>query len=308
MYMPDTGLSLERFVHSSLEKGVNMLRIPFCVISLALFVLVASPVPAQGPERITVTHTYVMGDSESKNGARVACLNEAKRKIAEQAGTYVEVLSKAENFQLAQDEVLSFTAALIRVEIDKEEVAMDGRNMAVTLTVTGTVDPEEVKKRLDELAEKRLAPREEEGSLLHQATGPEKVPMPELRSGPEMRRQIADTPETVHQEPRAEEKAAQPRDPYAEKKKIAEASQRDTSLAMELIEKGMSRSEVEQVLGSPGAVKYNPRRNYVGYKYGHVWVVFRDDVVACVRKRLENRPNAGGDMHCEGFAFNFVVR
>ncbi len=77
---------------------------------------------------------------------------------------------------------------------------------------------------------------------------------------------------------------------------------------MELIEKGMSRSEVEQVLGSPGAVKYNPRRNYVGYKYGRVWVVFRDDVVACVRKRLENRPNAGGDMHCEGFAFNFVVR
>jgi hypothetical protein len=254
-------------------------------------------------ERITVTHTYVMGDSESKNQARIACLNEAKRRIAEQAGAYVEVLSRAKNFQLAEDEVLSFTAALLRVEIDKEEIVMDGGNMALTLTVTGTVRPAEVKARLDALSERRLVAQEGDASLLHQADRPEAGPAMiagEQAAAPERE---AVQPEVTRPAP-----PRQAADPYAARERLERDVERSTRLVAELCDKGMTRSEVEHLLGQPRAVKYNPGPNYLGYNYGRLWVVFRDDVVACVRKRLEYRPAAGGDTHCEGLAFNFVKR
>ncbi len=252
-------------------------------------------------ERITVTHTYVMGDSESKNQARITCLNEAKRRIAEQAGAYVEVLSRAKNFQLAEDEVLSFTAALLRVEIDKEEIVMDGGNMALTLTVTGTVRPAEVKARLDALADRRLEAQGGDASLPHQADRPGAAPV-ETGGAP--------APESAVVQPEATRPAPprQAADPHAAREKLERDVERGTRLVEELCDKGMTRSEVEHLLGQPRAVKYNPGPNYLGYNYGRLWVVFRDDVVACVRKRLEYRPTAGGDTHCEGLAFNFVKR
>ncbi len=279
---------------------------------LFLMLLLTMPIPAAaqhavpegGDERITVTHTYVMGDSESKNQARVACLNEAKRRIAEQAGAYVEVLSRARNFQLAEDEVLSFTAALLRVELDKEEIVMDGGSMALTLTVTGTVRPAEVKARLDELAERRLAAQGGDTSLLHQATSPAATPV-ETAGGPEPEPVTTGMqPDTTRPVP-----ASRPAtDPYTAKQELERDVERSTRLVAELCDKGMTRSEVERLLGQPRAVKYNPGPNYLGYNYGRLWVIFRDDVVACVRKRLEYRPAAGGDTHCEGLAFNFVKR
>lgn len=251
------------------------------------------------PESITVTHTYVMGDNESKNEARASCLAEAKRLIAEQAGAYVEVLSKTRNFKMEKDEVLSFTAALVRVKVEKEELAMEGKSLAITLTVSGEVDPEAVAERLDKLAEQRLAEREREDILPRQEAVP---PKKEETKKKQAANSVPASPPAAKTPP---PRAAKPREAKA---RLAQGLEETTRLCLDVTEKGMTRGEVEYLLGAPRAVKKNPRFNYLGAKYGHLWVVFRDDIVACVRSRLEYRPNAGGEAHCEGFAFNFVKR
>ena len=252
-------------------------------------------------QTVTVTHTYVMGDSESKNEARANCLAEAKRRIAEEAGAYVEVMSRTRNFQMAEDEVLSFTAAILRVRVDEEKIAMDGGTLSITLTVTGEVDPETVRARLDELAERRLAERDARPLppvVEDEAFAPQLPEQPEQAEQAEQQTPAANTPAPV----------ARAKDPYAAKQRMERSLEQDTRMCVELTEKGMARSEVEHLLGEPRLSRENSSLGYSGAKYGDVWVVYKDDEVACVRSRLENRATAGGDIHCRGFAFNFVTR
>jgi hypothetical protein len=55
------------------------------------FVCLAVPTLASDQvQTFTATHTYIMGDHDSKDDARQHCLLEAKRKILEQAGVCIE--------------------------------------------------------------------------------------------------------------------------------------------------------------------------------------------------------------------------
>jgi hypothetical protein len=70
------------------------------VITL-MAVLVLPPVAVAEVQTLTATHTYILGEHDSKDDARQRCLLEAKRKILEQAGVYIESASEVKNFDLA---------------------------------------------------------------------------------------------------------------------------------------------------------------------------------------------------------------
>ena len=71
----------------------------------------------------TATHTYILGDHDSKDDARQRCLLETKRKILEQAGVYIESASEVKNFDLTKDQITSFAAAVMQVKDTKEDVS-----------------------------------------------------------------------------------------------------------------------------------------------------------------------------------------
>ncbi len=96
----------------------------------------------------TATHTYIMGDHDSKDDARHRCLLEAKHKILEQAGVYIESASEVSNFDLIKDKITSFAAAVMQVKDTKEEVGFQQGHMTLTLTLTAQVDLAEVRKQL----------------------------------------------------------------------------------------------------------------------------------------------------------------
>jgi len=99
-------------------------------------------------QTFTATHTYVLGDHDSKDDARQRCLLEAKRKILEQAGVYIESVSEVKNFDLTKDKITSFAAAVMQVKDTKEEVDFQQGHMTLTLKLTAQVDLEEVRKQL----------------------------------------------------------------------------------------------------------------------------------------------------------------
>lgn len=102
-------------------------------------------------QTITATHTYVMGDRDSKEEARALCYVNAKRKVLDKAGMFVESSTDITDFQLNQDQIHSYSAAILSVEVVKEEFGFTHGVNTLTLTVQAKVDMEDVRKRLAEI-------------------------------------------------------------------------------------------------------------------------------------------------------------
>jgi TPR repeat protein len=97
-------------------------------------------------QTFTATHTYILGDHDSKDDARQRCLLEAKRKILEHAGVYIESMSEVKDFALTKDKITSFAATVMQVKDTKEEVGFRQGHMMLTLTLTAMVDLADVRK------------------------------------------------------------------------------------------------------------------------------------------------------------------
>jgi TPR repeat protein len=121
----------------------------FTVTLVLSFAFLAAPLVASAEVRtFTATHTYILGDHDSKDDARQRCLLEAKRKILEQAGVYIESASEVQNFDLTKDKITSFAAAVMQVKDTTEEVGFQQGHMKMTLTLKADVDLAEVCKHL----------------------------------------------------------------------------------------------------------------------------------------------------------------
>lgn len=267
-------------------------RLHHPLAACAILLLLLAPLPAVAEEEVLfASHTHVMGDNETRNQARTIAMTEAKRKILEQAGTYVESLTRVENFALSSDEVTAFSAAFLRVTVENEAWSMLGDTLQVTVELSARVDPDELKPMIEQLARDANA-----------------------------RARLA---ETMEQEREAEDRLVEESDPEtrarlsedmavleAERRRILEDMALSTRLAAELVEKNMTMDEVERMLGSPRAVKEHEAASgaYQCWNYGDAWVVFRDGLAACVRTRLEYRNELGSDCHCTGLSMNFLMR
>jgi hypothetical protein len=91
-------------------------------------------------KEVISTGDYVMGDLDSKTGAKKLALLEAKQMSLEQAGTYLSSLSEVKNFQLNKDEISSLEAGVISVEVLEEKWTMEGENPKVTITIKAKVN------------------------------------------------------------------------------------------------------------------------------------------------------------------------
>jgi TPR repeat protein len=121
----------------------------FTIVLVLSFVCLAAPSLASDQvQTLTATHTYILGDHDSKDDARQRCLLETKRKILEQAGVYIESESEVRNFDLTKDTITSFATAVMQIKDTKENFWFENGHMKKTLTTTAQVDLEEVRKQL----------------------------------------------------------------------------------------------------------------------------------------------------------------
>ncbi|MGE4298383.1 MAG: hypothetical protein AB7E47_10175 [Desulfovibrionaceae bacterium] len=296
-------------------KGVTALGI-FCLVLAAL------PSTARAAaETIQVTRTYVLGDGQSKAEARGLCFLEAKRDIMEKAGTWMESYTASQASALSRDEVKTFSGAVVKAEVVREELSVVGQSFAVTLTVSAVIDPEAVGATLARLAadgeaRARLMQRQERvADLENRALAPQPgdAAAPRVDAGGTVR--LANPLDAYAS---AASGQAGPRVRVFQELRELEAA-RDAVLAdmarasrdaAAAARKGMTPADVEGMLGAPRTVKRADAAGaaYVCANYGRTWVVYRDGLVACVRKRLEFLKEYGSDCHCAGFAANFIER
>jgi hypothetical protein len=92
-----------------------------------------------------------MGDNDTKNDAKTLCFMGAKRRLLEQVGTFIISHTEVKNYQLTKDEIKSYSAAFLNVEVEQEKIETVGENSAIVMTLRTSVDKEEIKKNLNRL-------------------------------------------------------------------------------------------------------------------------------------------------------------
>lgn len=225
-------------------------------------------------QTVTATHTYVMGDNDSRNDARQLCFLEAKRKVLEKAGSFIQTSTEVRNFQLTKDQISSYSAAVLSVEITKEDFGFSNGHNALSLTVKADVDIADVQKRLaaivaDKSLQGRIAGQQQQIQQLEQQvqTLSSRLNVAPISSSGELRKERNVVFGNIEE---------------LENKKLAameriinenERIKRNTENIKKYIVRGMTQSEVEGILGKP--FKQNDWSGYwQSWYYGELYVCF----------------------------------
>ncbi|MBI3807167.1 MAG: hypothetical protein HY281_06585 [Nitrospirae bacterium] len=205
-----------------------------------------------------------MGDNDSRNDARQLCFLEAKRKVLEKAGSFIQTSTEVRNFQLTKDQISSYSAAVLSVEITKEDFGFSNGHNTLSLTVKADVDVDDVQKRLaaivaDKSLQERITAQQQQIQQLEQQvqTLNSRLSVAPVRSSGELRKERTVVFGNIQE---------------LENIKIA-AAQRitaKTDLIRQYIIKNMTIGEVAQILGQP------QQRIGDNAFYGEKWVCFND--------------------------------
>ncbi|MEW6616751.1 MAG: hypothetical protein AB1401_14955, partial [Thermodesulfobacteriota bacterium] len=65
-------------------------------------------------------YTYQASEADSKLSCRAIALEQVKRLLLEELGTYLESRTEIKDFKLTKDQIITLTAGIVRTEIVKE--------------------------------------------------------------------------------------------------------------------------------------------------------------------------------------------
>lgn len=106
-------------------------------------------------------YTYQAGEADSKLSCRAIGLEQVKRLLLEELGTYLESVTEVKNFQLTKDQVTSLTAGIVQTQIidekwDGQAYKIRARIMADPKEVTGAINKmKDDRKKLSDLEDAR---------------------------------------------------------------------------------------------------------------------------------------------------------
>jgi tetratricopeptide (TPR) repeat protein len=90
-------------------------------------------------------YTYSASDIDSKVSSRAIALEQVKRALLEQLGTYLITETDVKNFQITRDQITTLTAGIVSAEIVDEK--WDGKNYYLKAKITA--DPAEISRSVD---------------------------------------------------------------------------------------------------------------------------------------------------------------
>ena len=234
---------------------------------------------SQQTDTLYASYKYIMGDSDTKTEAKQLCFMEAKRLCLEQAGTYIESNVTVENYQVTKDEINTYAAAFVQVELISEEIENLGETFAIQTTVRAVVDPAELQDYIaqvksDAAMEKELQQKEKERQELQSNVGTIKEKL--QQASPEQREQL-------------KQDMAQALREMDNFEKQRNSKRELTRNALENIQKGMTLKQVVRVAGRPN--KRIESNGDLRLNYGIAWIIFEKGKAACVVKDVHFRPN-----------------
>ena len=120
-------------------------------ILIGASLLSAAPMAAAAVKVFVKEYTYQASEIDSKVTSRAIALEQVKRLLLEEFGTFLISETDVKNFQLTKDKVTVLTAGIVKTEILAEK--WDGKTYYVKAKITA--DPQETAKVIEELKEKQ---------------------------------------------------------------------------------------------------------------------------------------------------------
>ncbi|NDV24708.1 hypothetical protein [Desulfovibrio sp. JC022] len=265
----------------------HMMRSPRTAIFFLIVFLITltHSVAWAKPVTITSSHTYTLGDNDSRNDARHMCFLEAKRKLMEKAGTFISSQTKVVNGKLDKNEINTFTAALVKVKASDEKWNMNKAGaMTVTMKVKATLDMSKLKKQFeainsDSVAQTKIKEQQRRLNLLEHEVA-------------KLQKHLGQAKGSTASKLRSERNLVFKKIDQLQAKKIAimEKIKSKGANVPELIEYGMHEYEVHSLIGRPRVTEILLDME----NYGKYWIKYDNNhivsgVYAC-----------DGDYYCEG--------
>lgn len=222
---------------------------------------------------VYASYKYIMGDNDTKNDAKRICFLHASRRALEKAGVYIQSHTEVQNLILTRDEIKSYTAALLNVELVREKIVHEGETIAVYMTVKAEIDITDLKEKIIQIKENKP---------LQERFTKQRLELDDLeRRMRNMQRELksADYEKAIKIR-RVRKEVFGKLDALL---RIKLEIKRKGTLALEKIEVGMTPNEVINLIGKPRATKSSLMRD-PRYNYGIVWVIFQGGVVQCLVK------------------------
>lgn len=240
-------------------------------IFLICLMLTFMPVAAYArTETIFASFKYSIGDNDTKNDARRIAFMEAKRLLLEKVGVYIESETTVVDGMLNRDEIKAFTAAILKVEVVKEDFHISGETQTVTMTVKSDVDPDEVGRTLSKILEDKSLQkkiREQQNKLIEMEN--------RINS---LQSELAKV-DSINAVQLRKERAVVFKQ-MGELEKIKFTIQSATKSALDNVERGMTPDDVRKIAGEPRSK--DDCAGFISWNYGKVWVFFNGGVVGCI--------------------------
>ena len=126
------------------EKWIMKKTIPLIIALL----LLTSFSPAVAETKTFIKeYTYQASEFDSKASCRTIALEQVKRLLLEELGTYLENNTEVKNFELTKDKITALTAGIVQTQVLDEK--WDGKSYWLKAEVKA--DPENVAKSIDNL-------------------------------------------------------------------------------------------------------------------------------------------------------------
>jgi len=117
-----------------------------------LAAILICPYPAvAGMKTFTKEYTYAASEMDSKVSCRAVAMEQVKRLLLEELGTYLESTTEVADFQLTKDQITAITAGIVSAEIVKE--SWNGREYYLMARISA--DPDDVLRSVDTLRKDR---------------------------------------------------------------------------------------------------------------------------------------------------------
>ena len=131
----------------------SLIRINLIFILLILFI---PNLTSAETKTFIKEYTYQASEADSKISSRTIALEQVKRLLLEELGTYLESRTEIRNFKLTKDEIVVLSAGVVRVNIKNEK--WDGKEYYLIAEIVA--DPNEVIKSVDSLRRDRESVRD----------------------------------------------------------------------------------------------------------------------------------------------------
>ena len=117
------------------------------IVALSVAILILANSAFAANRTFIKEYTYLASDLDSKVSSRAIALEQVKRALLEELGTYLVSKTEVKDFQLTKDQITTLTAGIVSAQIIDEK--WDGRSYYLKAKISA--DPDQVAKSVDSL-------------------------------------------------------------------------------------------------------------------------------------------------------------